>query len=171
MLPGRCGITGVCTNPPAPPTPGDGIGIGMLPLPPVIGVGMGTCPEAGLGTIIIWPGGGTGADLGVLGVPRLAPMKGVEPACPWPGMGMGMFVPGGITGPCGGGGAGSGLGIGIGEFDGMTGGMCAGDDMPPPCCDGCCCCGANCGSGMPIPGGMNGCAMELAATPSDATGY
>ena len=143
---------------------------------------MGTCPEDGLCDIdcIIWPGGGTGPDLGVLGVPRFAPpMKGVEPAGPWPGMGIGMLVPGGITGPCGGGGAGSGLGmcigerigerIGIGEPGGMTGGMCPGVEGPPPCGGGCG--DAYCASGMPIPGGMNGCAIELAATPSDGAGY
>jgi hypothetical protein len=60
-------------------------------------------------------------------------MKGVEPA----GAGLGMGMPGGITGPCWFMGAGSGLGIGIGEFDGMTGGMCPGVEGPAAYGDGC----------------------------------
>ena len=168
MLPG--GGATVCAKP-IPPTAGDGIGM-LPPPPPGIGDGMGTCPDDGLCDIdcIIWPGGGTCPDLGVLGVPRFAPpMKGVEPAGPWPGMGIGMLVPGGITGPCGGGGTGSGLGIGIGEPGGMTGGMTPGVVGPPPC-DGARG-DAYCASGMPIPGGMNGCAIESAATPNDGPGY
>jgi hypothetical protein len=78
---------------------------------------------------IIWPDESDGPALGVLGVPR-PPMKGVEPA--GAGDGMGMLVPGGITGPCRGGGPGSGLCIGIGEFDGM----CLGVAKPA---GGCCC--------------------------------
>jgi hypothetical protein len=129
-LPGGGIIIWGCAKPPGP-TAGEGITMGMLPPCPVIGVGMGTCPEDGLGAMficIIWPDGGAVPILGVLGVPRLAPMKGVEPA--GAGDGMGMLVPAGITGPCGCGGAGSGFGIGIGDR------MCPGVAKPA---GGCCC--------------------------------
>jgi hypothetical protein len=87
VLPGGGIVIGIC----AAPTAGDGIGIGMLPPPPGIGVGNCMGPEDGLGAnpCITWPGGGPSADLDVLGVPRFGPMKGVEPA-----------GAGGITGPC-----------------------------------------------------------------------
>lgn len=56
----------------AAPTAGDGTGTGMLPPPSSIGVGNCTGPEDG--------------------------MEGAEPA--GAGLGLCMFVPGGITGPC-----------------------------------------------------------------------
>jgi hypothetical protein len=61
------------------------------------GIGIGTCPDEGLGmtgTGIMWPGGG------IVGAPSPpGPMKGVEPA--GAGLGMGMGVPWGMTGgPC-----------------------------------------------------------------------
>ena len=58
------------------------------------------------------------ADLGVLGVPRLALMKGVELVGPRPGMGM--LVPGRFTDLYGDGGnaSGSGLSVGIGDWMG-----------------------------------------------------
>ena len=93
-------------------------------------------------------------------------MYGVEPA--GAGLGIGMIVPGGITGcPCGGGGAGSGLGIDIiGEFVGMTGGPCAGV-IEPAGGGPCGCCGAYCASGMGIVGG----AIWFAAAPRYGMGY
>ena len=78
-----------------------GDGIGMV-APPFIGVGIGTCPDIGLGTTatgIDGPGVGIGV---LLGVPRppgpTGPTKGVWPGGPGLGMGMGMPVPWGITG-------------------------------------------------------------------------
>jgi hypothetical protein len=99
MLLGGGGITvigggGGCARPPGN-VAGDGIGIDMVPPPFIMGVGIGTCPDAGLGGTM-WTGIGV-----LLGVPRppgpTGPTKGVEPACPGLGMDMGMPPPVGIT--------------------------------------------------------------------------
>jgi hypothetical protein len=51
-LPGGGIIIWGCAKPPGT-TAGEGIDIGVVPPPPVIGVGMGTCPEDGLGAMVI----------------------------------------------------------------------------------------------------------------------
>lgn len=87
---------GGCERPPGT-FAGDGIGM-VAPPPFIMGVDIGTCPDAGLGTTgtgIDGPGVGIGV---LLGVPRppgpTGPTKGVEPAGP----GLGMPMPVGITG-------------------------------------------------------------------------
>jgi hypothetical protein len=110
-------------------------------------------------------GGGAGV-LGVLGVARPpGPTKGVEPAGAGLDMGMGMLMPGGITGgPCGAAGCcDSGVDMRMRGLCGITGG--AGAGVAVPTTGG----GAGCGSGMPITGPMNGWARTRAAADSEGT--
>ena len=105
-----------------------------------------------------------------MGVPRpVGPTNGVEPAGAGLRMGMGMAVPGGITGcPGGGGSSGSGMRIeGCGEIIcGMTGGPGPAGGGPGMTAGG----GAGCGSGIPMAGAMNSRGMAFAAAAIEGMG-
>jgi hypothetical protein len=151
--------------------PGGGIAIGVCGRVPCPiegeGIGIGTCPDDGLGAKpapagIVWPCGGIADAWGVRGVLRPGPTKGVEPA----GAGLGIgIMPCGITGgPCGAWGPVSGLGMCMCGLWGKTGGA-RGVIEGPGAGGG----GAGCGEGMDIPCETNGRVRTLAAASSDGT--